>query len=330
MKKDLDAIVAYAEECIKVHPDGIFCINHRGVILFSNESFAKMVGTTVEKLVGSSVFRLFPSVNPFDVSFAERVGRGGLNRAEVPLARADGTKTPVGVTISSVREHNSRHHVAFCFVRNLGEFERMAHELEEEVAKRKEAQRELEETNERLRALLMADELTGAASRRFFIDEAERLLAVASDSDEKISLAILDVDLFKQINDRYGHLAGDQALQRIVAVIKANMRRTDLIARWGGDEFVILLSGTPLEGAQALAARMRKTIEGTDFQDGFSVTLSIGVAENRQGDGVDSLIARADEALYKAKRGGRNRFELVDDDEKKDQITGTKDKRTNY
>jgi diguanylate cyclase (GGDEF)-like protein/PAS domain S-box-containing protein len=316
MKGDIDGVGRYAEECIRTNPDGVFCIDHQGIILFANKSFARMVGSSEEELEGMGVFRLFPSINPFDVSFAKRVGAGEVVRAEVAIARFDGGEVPVAVTISSVMAHGGAHHVAFCFVRDLGECERIAHVLEEEVAKREEAQRQLEETNEKLRALLMEDELTGAASRRFFIEEAERMLALAARSGEKVSLAILDVDLFKQINDRSGHLAGDRTLQKVVKAVKSSMRCSDLIARWGGDEFVVLLPDTRIDRALLLAARVRETVEEADFEVELPVTLSIGVAQSKEGDSVDSLIARADEALYKAKRAGRNRFEsAVSDDD---------------
>ena len=125
-------------------------------------------------------------------------------------------------------------------------------------------------------------------------------------------LGIVDVDYFKRFNDRYGHLAGDEALCFVADSLRGQFRPTDMIARYGGDEFVVLLPETKIEQALQCAERVRKAVEEGDplGEQGppFKVTISIGVAEMQPGDVLETLLQRADSALYQAKLSGRNRI----------------------
>ena len=118
---------------------------------------------------------------------------------------------------------------------------------------------------------------------------------------QQFSIAIFDIDFFKQINDRRGHLQGDKILQEVARVIDDNIRDTDLAARYGGEEFVVVMPHTPLSGAARFADRLRQQIGAA-----LEVTVSGGVAEAAAGDTPASLISRADAALYGAKAAGRN------------------------
>lgn len=124
-------------------------------------------------------------------------------------------------------------------------------------------------------------------------------------------MVIVDVDYFKRFNDRYGHLAGDEALCFVAQSLRGHFRPSDLIARYGGDEFVVLLPDTQFEAAQQTADRVRRAIEDGDplgdHGPPFKVTASMGVSEMQAGDTLESLLKRADAALYQAKLSGRNR-----------------------
>jgi diguanylate cyclase (GGDEF)-like protein len=122
-----------------------------------------------------------------------------------------------------------------------------------------------------------------------------------------LCLIIFDIDNFKKINDTYGHHTGDTVLIEMAKVVSNNIRSTDIFARWGGEEFVILTPNTDIEHARELAERLRVAIEGYVFNESISVTCSFGVAEFREGDTKDALSKRADDALYEAKRSGKNR-----------------------
>ncbi len=161
----------------------------------------------------------------------------------------------------------------------------------------------------RLEQMAVTDELTGAANRREF--QAQFRMAVSRYRRYRIPLAIIliDIDNFKNINDSFGHLTGDKILKQISRIIQKDSRPDDLPARWGGDEFVILLS-CDLHDARKTAERLRHAIKesgGTSEHDtNLKVTISAGVAEYREGDSLDSLLARADGALYSAKNSGRD------------------------
>lgn len=121
------------------------------------------------------------------------------------------------------------------------------------------------------------------------------------------SLVLFDIDHFKQVNDTYGHDEGDQVLETLVNSIQFCLREGDHFGRWGGEEFMVLLPGTDLDGATEFAERMRERVAATDFRLQDPVTISLGVAEWSPGNNFKNLLVRADSAMYKAKTGGRDR-----------------------
>jgi len=156
------------------------------------------------------------------------------------------------------------------------------------------------------------DGLTGLQNRRWLDDVFARHLERCARTDTTASLLFADVDNFKEFNDRYGHLTGDRALQHVAGVLVACLRPTGLIARYGGEEFAVLLPGTTLEQAMLVAERVRATLAGKPISmeehgdTPVAITLSLGVAQMRQGDTLATLAAAADSALYRAKSDGRN------------------------
>ena len=188
----------------------------------------------------------------------------------------------------------------------LTEQERLAVNLESLVTERTE---ELRVVNSRLTELAETDELTGLSNRRMFLSEFSRQKAIAKRGDETLSLAILDIDFFKSINDRWGHDAGDKTLKAFSNLLKSELRDTDVVARIGGEEFALLIrtdsySVTVIKAkmiCEKIAAENFSSVEG-DFQ----ITISIGLCEVASEDDVHSAMKRADDALYQAKNKGRN------------------------
>lgn len=163
---------------------------------------------------------------------------------------------------------------------------------------------------EQLVLLATQDSLTSALNRRAFNNEAQLALTRATRYRRPLSLAILDLDHFKQINDTHGHLAGDLALQQFADVCRITLREGDIFARFGGEEFVLLLSETDAAAAVVLLERLRQQVSALVLRHGtssFSLHVSAGLAEWQPGDDLDSLFKRADQALYSAKSNGRNR-----------------------
>lgn len=176
----------------------------------------------------------------------------------------------------------------------------------------------LENTVNRTRLLRsgLTDPLTGWSNRRYLMARLREEIARCRREDRPLSCLMLDVDHFKAVNDRHGHLVGDDVLRLLAERIGGEVRSSDVTARYGGEEFVMLLPGTDLESAQALAERIRVTVAERPFEsDGLelTVTVSIGVACCRPSDATDdgaalgrALLAAADAALYDAKNSGRN------------------------
>jgi len=164
---------------------------------------------------------------------------------------------------------------------------------------------------EKLRRLATTDPLTEAYNRRFFFEVAERELRLSERNGKALSLLLMDLDHFKEVNDRYGHSAGDHALREFVDAVRTELREYDLLARLGGEEFGILLTDTHALQADAIAERVRETVAQRQIRADdvtFSVTVSIGVARLQPSDGVEEALRKADRALYQAKEAGRNRI----------------------
>ncbi|SHG66539.1 diguanylate cyclase [Massilia sp. CF038] len=169
---------------------------------------------------------------------------------------------------------------------------------------------ELETALARIEELAMRDELTGVFNRRYLMESIRNEKLRCERSGGVFSICILDVDWFKQVNDTHGHLAGDQILQAIARCGQGALRQSDLFGRYGGEEFVMVLTSTMVEGAMITAERLRARIEALTFpaiDPQLRVTVSIGIAESRAFEDTALTFKRADEALYRAKQAGRNR-----------------------
>lgn len=153
----------------------------------------------------------------------------------------------------------------------------------------------------------MTDTLTGLMNRRGVEEALVRELAHRDRSGGPLSVAIFDIDHFKRVNDTYGHGAGDAVIREVSRVIAGAVRATDIAARWGGEEFLVVLPGSDLQGARLLADRVRSRVEALDIPLVPRVTVSGGIARLEEGEAtVDAAVARADTRLYEAKAAGRN------------------------
>ncbi len=152
------------------------------------------------------------------------------------------------------------------------------------------------------------DEKTGLYNSKFFDTMIDMEMEKAQRGNEKLSLFIIDIDFFKKINDKYGHIKADEMLARLAKVLKDTMRLSDIVSRFGGEEFFILLPETSLEKAKKLTSRLRSNIKNDKILKKYGVTVSGGLTQYKPRDNKKKFMKRADDALYKAKHSGRDKF----------------------
>lgn len=160
-----------------------------------------------------------------------------------------------------------------------------------------------------IEALLERDDLTGVGNRRFLTHMLEQEKSRADRSGSTFCVAMLDLDLFKRVNDTFGHAAGDKMLKIFSQVAQQDLRKIDYFGRYGGEEFMLIMSDTRMDGAMATAERLRANVENARYHDidpDLVQTVSIGIAEYRRGESIEHIQARADKAMYQAKSRGRN------------------------
>ncbi|MBF0203088.1 MAG: GGDEF domain-containing protein [Desulfamplus sp.] len=204
------------------------------------------------------------------------------------LWRKDGTAFDVELVSTPIRENDRIEGAVILF---------------SDISERKRLERELTQ-------LATMDSLTGIINRRFFMERAEEEISRAVRYNHPITFFMMDIDHFKNVNDTYGHHAGDVVLKNVSQICLDSLRLNDLFGRIGGEEFAVLLPETPLEHAKIVAERIRQSIEKVRWNiDGITVscTMSIGISQlQRNSKGLHQLMKAADDALYDAKNSGRN------------------------
>ncbi len=167
----------------------------------------------------------------------------------------------------------------------------------------------------KLEELANLDLLTGLHNRRAILGKLSEYVNLANRYRDDFTLIMLDIDHFRKVNDQHGYLTGDEVLENIAALIRNNIRCTDIAGRYGGEKFIIVLPKTNLSSSWTVAERIRSIITQTEFKDAagdiFSVTVSQGLAGWERNDDADSLISRTSEALHKAKEKGRDRVQIL-------------------
>jgi len=172
----------------------------------------------------------------------------------------------------------------------------------------------LRNLNNQLEQISRYDHLTGLANRYALHERFNEEMETSSQTRQIFSLILLDVDFFKTINDDYGHDVGDEVIKQFASLLMSMVRENDMVGRWGGEEFLILCSQTTQNGAFQLADQLRRQVQSYNFPVNQQITASFGLSEYRHGETIGDTIKRADDALYKAKRNGRNQIVMADSD----------------
>jgi diguanylate cyclase (GGDEF)-like protein len=194
------------------------------------------------------------------------------------------------------------------FNRMLATIEQQAAEINTFTARLDDAYKELESTNARLKETSFKDEVTGLYNRRFFSLRLEEELSRYRRFNHPVSVVLLDLDGFKAVNDEYGHTVGDDTLREVAQILMKHSRGINVVSRYGGDEFAVLLVETSKAGARLYADRIREVVAKYPFSHGKVITASFGVASlpDDEAGTAEDLFRAADEALYTAKRAGKN------------------------
>jgi diguanylate cyclase (GGDEF)-like protein len=158
--------------------------------------------------------------------------------------------------------------------------------------------------------IAITDPLTGLYNRLKINESIQHEIARARRYRHKLCIILIDIDFFKQVNDQYGHLIGDDILVAFASIIRKHTRKADRVGRWGGEEFIVICPETSINGAITLAKHLQSCIERFEFPKANNQTASFGITEFRPNDSIESLVGRADNALYQAKHRGRNRVEV--------------------
>jgi diguanylate cyclase (GGDEF)-like protein/PAS domain S-box-containing protein len=279
--------------------DGVFGVDTDGRCTFINPAALAMLGFSQDDVIGRDVHDLFHPRHEDGAPYPKEhcpvlktLEDGQVRHAEDCFLSKDGAILPVAVTATPLGANTNRRGVVAVF-RDVSDHRRLESELREEAA---------------------TDALTGLPNRRYFLAELERhWTRVVHNEGCGAAVMMLDLDHFKEVNDTYGHATGDEVLKHLAALIRAVLRKGDLVGRLGGEEFAVLQLGASQDDALQLAQRIRQSIQDSVVPTrggGLHYTASIGVtalaATDRNGLAV---LLRADAALYRAKNGGRNRVE---------------------
>ncbi len=274
--------------------DAIIMIDGQGNVSHWNPAAERMFGYSIEEILGKEFHKLLAPQHNYK-AFKKTFGtfktteRGAVDGKTLELAalKKDGSEFPIELSVSAIKSRGRWN--AIVIVRDIT----------------------LRKREKELEKLATTDVLTKAYNRVKFGEIIGREMARVKRYSQSLSIIMFDIDQFKEVNDTYGHVAGDYVLKGVADIARENMRKIDYLVRWGGEEFMIITPETDLERAGALAERIRKVIESFRFDNAGTITVSFGVTQFKNEDAVDSFIKRSDTALYKAKINGKNRVEVI-------------------
>ena len=309
--------------------EGVAIVDREGRVVLANEALRQLIGYAAVRdgarldalrwratvVAGATPREIRPAELPWARALSER-----RPVAAVPLRiEVAQQERELQVSCTPIRDGNRKIRGCLVSMADQTAVVRANADLRVAIAELRASREEVERKNRELERLAMVDPLTGCLNRRAFTRMAEPLLERALADGEPLSVLVADIDRFKSINDRFGHAVGDEVIRALGATLTATVRPRDLAARWGGEEFVMLLPGCDADAAEAAAERIRAAVSARCADElgarhaGLVVTLSVGVAcASATGTSLAALIEQADGALYDAKRAGRNRVRRHD------------------
>jgi diguanylate cyclase (GGDEF)-like protein len=299
--------------------EGVMVVDASGRIVLANAALRRWVERANTKLYGQLIqnvpwLRNSLPADPRDYPWMRAMALNAAHKGE-QLEFPQETGESVKTVVNSAPISDARGKVRGCIVTfdDVTALEHTNSQLRATMADLELTRGEIERQNEELRYLATRDPLTSCLNRRAFFEQAEDLFKDARDGDRPLSCIMADIDHFKSFNDRYGHAVGDRVLRVVSRALSGGLRDTDLLSRYGGEEFCIVLPNIAQEEACAIAERLRSEVEnhagkGVRTTEGIVVTCSFGVSTlSPAAVDLANLIDQADAALYAAKKAGRNR-----------------------
>ncbi|MFF3099745.1 sensor domain-containing diguanylate cyclase [Viridibacillus arvi] len=314
---------------LKEAPCGFISFDHNGYINEVNNTFLEWMGYKQENLVGKHIESFLTMANKliFHSYFYPNINlHGYVEELFINFTNLTGESIPYLMNARRFRQDSNE--VIDCSLVQMKK--RIDYELELRTTKKQmeeayleknralakleqiyleieKKQIELMEINSDLVKISNTDKLTGISNRRFFQNKLEEQIVIYRTEEMTFSLLIIDIDHFKKVNDTYGHQIGDIVLSKLANILKIQVRKNDIVARFGGEEFTIILPDTNVEEAILIAQKLNRTIEEAEWTETGNLTVSIGLATFSENDTEDSFVKKADQALYVSKENGRNR-----------------------
>ena len=298
--------------------EGAALVDANGLIVYANERLASLLGVPLERLLGGPFSDWLDE--PERAPFIAQLAAGTSEHAEHTARRLNGTGVPVLVGLNTTE--GSSGSLRCLTVTDLSQqkaqqqqVRRLNAKLTEQVTELHRINSDLEDAERLLTYRTLHDPLTGLPNRALFVNRLEQSLAAAARTGHPVAVAFIDLDDFKRVNDTLGHAAGDLLLQEVAGRLSAVVRPNDTVARFAGDEFLVLTVGTSGGLPVALADRLLGALHEPPLRAGAgTVTASMGLAVSHEGVAPEQLLREADAAMYHAKRAGRARWELFGSD----------------
>ena len=305
-------------EVLNSFAEGVVVLDESERIMLVNSTFVDHIGKSREQLMGSDIWDL-PWILPDSLESHEGARKAReMHGIQIRLADENGQiKTIFSVNSSPVIDDNGNCKGAMMAFTDVTPLERSRAALLSTLQDLSQSKKAISEQNEELRFLATRDPLTSCINRRTFFETFEQHWSSAANQEMPLCGVMVDIDFFKSINDGYGHSMGDEVLRQIGALLNEMARTDDVVCRYGGEEFTILMPGLTIEQAELAANSIRVRISELEFRE-FSITASFGVSAFGLGaESPQDMLDQADKCLYVAKRNGRNqviRFDNVPDD----------------
>ncbi len=313
------AVPSRVHEAFNIIDDGILVLDKKGQIVLANQSFTLMTGDDNKTLYGKNIAEtdiikpLLQSI-PKEAMPWNAISDEKTVMSDVYINIVNKENTPIDLLVSSAPISDD-HEVPRGFLvtfKNITELYKTNRILNRTLEELEYSRKELEINNQQLQEMAYRDSLTGCLNRRAFFQQAEDLYLNALQGNRELFCIMADIDFFKSFNDIYGHYVGDQVIQIVAKIFQTSLRPSDLICRYGGEEFCMLLTDLSYEKVNEVCERVRKTVEETANKSIRTlkikpVTISFGVASINSGaNSIENLIDYADSALYISKESGRN------------------------